>query len=140
MPQNEIDFTQISALVVEDEAGGVAIIGVMMRYLGIKTYINVTGEGVVEMALSMQPAPHIIFLDLMLPRSDGYKVLKAIRADKRLKTSRVVAVTAQDADSAIPKCQVAGFDAFIGKPLSRRRFPGQIRRILSGEPVWETYS
>jgi two-component system cell cycle response regulator DivK len=48
-------------------------------------------------------------------------------------------VTAQDADSEIPKCMAAGFDGFIGKPISRSRFPRQIRRILSGEPVWETY-
>lgn len=140
MPQEEIDLTQINALVVEDEAGGVAIIGVMMRYLEIKTYINITGEGVVEMALAIRPTPDIILLDLILPRSDGYKILRAIRAEARLEKARVVAVTAQDGAHAIPQCKAAGFDAFIGKPLSRRRFPGQIRRILSGESVWETYS
>ncbi len=136
---DDLDLTQFSALVVEDDAGGMAIISVMMRYLGVMIYINTTGEGVLEMARAMKPKPSVIFLDLALPRVSGYDVLKAIRADERLKDVLVIAVTAQDADAEIPKCKEAGFDGFIGKPISRSRFPRQVRRILSGETVWETY-
>jgi two-component system cell cycle response regulator DivK len=116
-----------------------AIIGVLMRYLGIKSYINTSGEGVIEMARAMKPPPNIIFVDLNLPRTNGYEVLRKIRADEKLKQVKVVAVTAQDADTEIPKCKAAGFDAYIGKPISRTRFPRQLRRIMSGESVWETY-
>ncbi|MCU0498546.1 MAG: response regulator [Anaerolineae bacterium] len=133
------EFADVHALVVEDDAGGMAIIGVMMRYLGIKSYINTTGQGVVEMAHAMKPLPNIIFLDINLPRTTGYEILKQIRADEKLKGVTVVAVTAQDADTEIPKCKEAGFNGYIGKPLSRARFPRQLRRILSGEEVWETY-
>ncbi len=135
----DIDFTKYSALAVEDDAGGMAIIGVMMRYLGMKSYMNTTGDGVIELARAMRPAPNIILLDINLPKTTGYELLKKIRADEKLKNVLVVAVTAQDADSEIPKCMAAGFDGFIGKPISRSRFPRQLRRILSGEPVWETY-
>jgi two-component system cell cycle response regulator DivK len=135
----DIDFTKYSALAVEDDAGGMAIIGVMMRYLGMQAYLNTTGDGVVELARAMKPRPDVIFLDINLPKTNGYEILKKIRTDEKLKGVLVVAVTAQDADTEIPKCMAAGFDGFIGKPISRSRFPRQIRRILSGEPVWETY-
>lgn len=135
----EVDLSKLNALVVEDDAGGMAIIGVMMRHLGIKAFINTTGEGVVEMAHAMKPNPDIIFLDLNLPRTTGYDILKLIRKDEKLKEVTVVAVTAQDADTEIPKAKEAGFDAYIGKPISRMRFPRQLRRILKGEDVWETY-
>lgn len=135
----DIDFTKYSALAVEDDAGGMAIIGVMMRYLGMQAYLNTTGEGVVELARAMKPRPDIIFVDINLPKTTGYDILRRVRADDKLKDVLVVAVTAQDADTEIPKCMAAGFDGFIGKPISRSRFPRQIRRILSGEPVWETY-
>jgi CheY-like chemotaxis protein len=136
---NEFNFTNVSALAVEDDGGSMAIIGVMLRYLGIKAMINTNGQGVVEMANSMKPAPQVILLDINLPATNGYEVLKKIRADEKLKSITVIAVTAQDADTEIPKCQEAGFDGFIGKPLSRSRFPRQLRRILNGEAVWETY-
>jgi two-component system cell cycle response regulator DivK len=135
----DVDFTKISALAIEDDAGGMAIIGVMMRYLGMHSYLNTTGEGVIELARAMKPRPDIIFVDINLPKTTGYELLKKIRADEKLKGVLVVAVTAQDADTEIPKCMEAGFDGFIGKPISRSRFPRQLRRILSGEPVWETY-
>ena len=139
MVMSKFDFTTISALAVEDDAGGMAIIGVMMRYLGMHSFINTTGEGVVQMALAMKPVPHIIFLDINLSRTNGYEILKKIRAESRLDRTLVIAVTAQDADSEIPKCKAAGFDGFIGKPISRSRFPRQVQRIMSGEVVWETY-
>jgi two-component system, cell cycle response regulator DivK len=135
----QVDLSKLNALVVEDDAGGMAIIGVMMRHLGIKAFINTTGDGVVLMAHAMKPPPDIIFLDLNLPRTTGYDILKEIRADDKLKDVTVVAVTAQDADTEIPKTKEAGFNAYIGKPISRMRFPRQLRRILKGEDVWETY-
>ena len=91
------------------------------------------------MARGMKPRPNIILLDLNLPNTTGYDILKLIRADEQLQGVTVIAVTAQDADVEIPRCKEAGFDGFIGKPLSRSRFPRQLRRILNGEPVWETY-
>jgi two-component system, cell cycle response regulator DivK len=134
-----LDFKNVSALAVEDDAGGMAIIGVMLRYLGVKAYINTNGQGVLEMAHAMKPHPNIILMDINLPNTTGYDILKLIRADEKLKTVKVIAVTAQDADTEIPKCKDAGFDGFIGKPLSRSRFPRQLKRILNGESVWETY-
>ena len=133
------DFKGLTALVVEDDAGGMAIIGVMMRYLGINAYINTTGDGVVEMANAMPKKPDIIFLDINLPNTTGYDILKKLRENERYKAVTIVAVTAQDADTEIPKAKEAGFDAYIGKPISRMRFPKQLRRIISGEEVWETY-
>jgi two-component system, cell cycle response regulator DivK len=133
------DFKGLNALVVEDDAGGMAIIGVMMRHLGISAYINTTGEAVLEMANAMPKKPNIIFLDLNLPKTTGYEIIRKLRANEDYKTATIIAVTAQDADTEIPKCKEAGFDAYIGKPISRMRFPKQLRRILDGEEVWETY-
>ena len=133
------DFKGLSALVVEDDAGGMAIIGVLMRSLGISAYINTSGEGVLEMANAMPKTPDIIFLDINLPNTTGYDILKKLRDQERYKKVTIVAVTAQDADTEIPKAKEAGFDAYIGKPISRMRFPKQLRRILKGEEVWETY-
>ena len=76
-------------------------------------------------------------LDIRLPYEDGYGALRKIRASKTLKNTLVIAVTAEASVAQINKSKEAGFDGFIGKPLDPDRFPEQIRRILSGEQVWE---
>lgn len=130
------DFKGLTALVVEDDAGGMAIIGVMMRHLGINAYINTTGDDVLQMANAMPKKPDIIFLDINLPNTTGYEILESLRNVDRYKDCIIVAVTAQDADTEIPKAKTAGFDSYISKPISRMRFPKQLRRILDGEQVW----
>jgi two-component system cell cycle response regulator DivK len=49
----------------------------------------------------------------------------------------IIAVTAEASLEQMKKAKDSGFDGFLGKPLDPDRFPDQIRRILSGEPVWE---
>lgn len=131
-------FQNYSALVVEDDASGLAIISVMLRRLGMRTVMERYASAAVERAQKMSKLD-VIFLDLGLPDGDGYEVLKALRSDAQFQNVPVVAVTARDASTEMPKAQEAGFDAFLGKPLNRNRFPDQVRRILDGESVWEVY-
>jgi two-component system cell cycle response regulator DivK len=127
-----------NALVVEDDASGLAIISVMLRRLGLRTVMERYADAAIERATKM-PKLDIVFLDLGLPDADGYEVLKALRKNPNLKNVPVIAVTARDASTEIPKAQAAGFDGFLGKPLNRNRFPDQVRRIIAGESVWEVY-
>jgi two-component system cell cycle response regulator DivK len=88
-------------------------------------------------AKDAQQRPDLILLDIGLPGEDGYQVLTRLRADPKLRGTRVVAVTARAYPEEIQQAKAVGFDGFIGKPLDAQRFPDQIRRILNGEGVWE---
>jgi two-component system cell cycle response regulator DivK len=83
------------------------------------------------------PRLDLILMDIRLPYEDGYGALKKIRASERFKTVPIIAVTAEASLEQMNKAKDSGFDGFLGKPLDPDRFPDQIRRILSGEPVWE---
>lgn len=133
-----VDFSGISVLTVEDDVSGRALIGTMLRRLGIEVHSDATGLQAVEMALSISPPPAIIFLDLNLPQTSGFEVIGQLRAEPRLAAVRVVATTAMDPQAAIPRCREAGFDGFIAKPLRRSLFRQQVEDILSGRPVWDT--
>jgi len=78
----------------------------------------------------------LVFLDLQLPKKDGYAILEEIRADPRLAPMRVVALTANVSRREVERCRAAGFDGFIGKPIDGRRFSALLRKILKGEAVW----
>jgi two-component system cell cycle response regulator DivK len=131
-------FQNCTALVVEDDASGLAVISVMLRRLGLRTIMERYASSALERARRM-PRIDVIFLDLGLPDGDGYDVLREIKNDPSLNRVPVIAVTARDAGTEMPKAQEAGFDGFLGKPLNRNRFPDQVRRIVEGESVWEIY-
>jgi two-component system cell cycle response regulator DivK len=132
-------FPTYIALVVEDDASGLAILSVMLRRIGVRTVMERFARDAVDRAKKMTKVD-MIFLDLGLPDGDGYEVLARIKRETALKDVPVIAVTARDASTEMPKAQAAGFDGFLGKPLNRNRFPDQIRRIMEGEGVWEVYN
>ena len=129
------EFQGYSALVVEDDASGLAIISVMLRRLGLRTSMERYANSAAERARKM-PKLDVVFLDLGLPDGDGYEVLRELKNDPELRDIPVIAVTARDAGTEMPKAQQAGFDGFLGKPIDPDLFPEQIKAILQGEEVW----
>ncbi len=125
-----------AVLVVEDNVSNFVLIARMLGYLGIHCEWKTSGYEVVEYADTL-PRLDLILMDIRLPYEDGYGALKKIRASDRFKAVPIIAVTAEASVEQMDKAKSSGFDGFLGKPLDPDRFPDQIRRILSGEPVWE---
>lgn len=125
-----------TVLVVEDNVSNFVLIARMLGYLGIHCEWKTSGFEVVEYADTL-PRLDLILMDIRLPYEDGYGAQKKIRAAERFKSVPIVAVTAEASVEQMNKARQAGFDGFLGKPLDPDRFPEQIRRILSGDPVWE---
>ncbi len=125
-----------AVLVVEDNVSNFVLIARMLGYLGIHCEWKTSGYEVLEYADSL-PRLDLILMDIRLPYEDGYGAQKKLRAAERFKAVPIVAVTAEASLEQMKKAKDAGFDGFLGKPLDPDRFPDQIRRILSGEQVWE---
>jgi two-component system, cell cycle response regulator DivK len=123
-------------LVVEDNVSNFVLIARMLGYMGIHCEWKTSGYEVVEYADTL-PRLDLVLMDIRLPYEDGYGALQKIRSSATLNDTLVIAVTAEASVAQINKAKEAGFDGFIGKPLDPDRFPEQIRRILSGEQVWE---
>ena len=125
-----------AVLVVEDNVSNFVLIARLLGYLGIHCEWKTSGYEVLEYADSL-PRLDLILMDIRLPYEDGFGAQKKLRAAERFKSVPIVAVTAEASLEQMKKAQEAGFDGFLGKPLDPDRFPDQIRRILSGEQVWE---
>ncbi|NPV85970.1 MAG: response regulator [Anaerolineae bacterium] len=127
---------QTIVLVVEDNVLNFVLIARMLNVLGVHCEWKTSGYQVVESANTL-PRIDLILLDIRLPYEDGYAVLEKIRQSSIHKDVKIVAITAEASPGQMNKAKQAGFDGFLGKPLDPDRFPDQIQRILSGEPVWE---
>lgn len=133
---NSPAMKDVTVLVVEDNVSNFVLIARMLGYLGIHCEWKTSGYEVVEYADTLHRLD-LILMDIRLPYEDGYGALKKIRDSERLKSTPIVAVTAEASPEQIKKARAAGFDGFLGKPLDPDRFPEQIRRILNGDSVWE---
>ena len=133
---NSPDFKGATVLVVEDNVSNFVLIARLLGYMGIHCEWKTSGYEVVEYADTL-PRLNLILMDIRLPYEDGYGALQKIRTSSSLQSARVVAVTAEASQEQMRKAREASFDGFIGKPIDPDRFPDQIRRILSGEPVWD---
>jgi two-component system cell cycle response regulator DivK len=125
-----------TVLVVEDNVANFVLVARMLGYMGIHCEWKTSGYEVVEYADTL-PRLDLILMDIRLPYEDGYAALKKIRSSPQLKNTLVVAVTAEASPEQMRKAREAKFNGFLGKPLDPDRFPDQVRRILSGESVWE---
>lgn len=133
---NDATKKQKNILVVEDNAGNFMLIARMLDDVGIRCEWKTSGYEVVEFAENL-PELDLILMDIRLPYEDGYGAFRKLRASERFNKTPIVAITAEAGAEQMRMAQLAGFNGFIGKPLNPDRFPEQIRRLLSGEPVWE---
>jgi two-component system response regulator len=63
------------------------------------------------------PRPHIILLDLRLPKVDGLEVLKRIKENELLHSIPVVVLTSSDADRDIQRAYELNANSYLVKPV-----------------------
>jgi CheY-like chemotaxis protein len=68
------------------------------------------------------PRPHVILLDLRLPRVDGIDILKAIKRDELLKCIPVVVLTTSEADKDVAKAYYNHANSYLVKPVGFEEF------------------
>jgi two-component system, cell cycle response regulator DivK len=129
--------SQARILVVDDDPDNRTVIERLLLLSGVgkDSYVSIEGDAAAFLADTGQSFD-LVFLDLQLPKKDGYAILGEIRGDPELAGLRVVALTANVSRREVERCREAGFDGFIGKPIDGRRFSELLRMLLAGMDVW----
>lgn len=109
-----------SVLLIEDDPIVTKIYGRFLEANGFAVRIAKSGAGGLE-ALSSE-TPDAVILDWMMPQVNGLAVLKAIRANERLRTLPVIVFTAAHVPALVEQALTAGanrvFDKTNDKPIA----------------------
>lgn len=78
---------------------------------------------------ALSPRPHLVLLDLRLPKIDGLEVLRQIKTHASLRTIPVVILTTSDAESDIAQACQLNANSYLVKPISFEKFNQMIRDL-----------
>jgi DNA-binding response OmpR family regulator len=81
------------------------------------------------------PTPHLVLLDLNLPRVPGLDVLRAVRKSPLAQDTRVVVLTTSSSEPDRKASAELGAAAFLTKPPDLDEYEKLVRRILDVELV-----
>jgi CheY-like chemotaxis protein len=71
---------------------------------------------------ALSPRPHIILLDLRLPRVDGLQVLQVIKLSESLRQIPVIILTTSDAEQDARRAYDNHANSYLVKPLGYEQF------------------
>jgi PAS domain S-box-containing protein len=92
--------------------------------------IEAVADGERALAAAKRAPPDLIISDVMMPRLDGFGLLRAIRADKSLQSVPVVFLSARAGEEARIEGLDAGADDYLVKPFSARELLARIGALL----------
>lgn len=103
---------------------------IKLGQLGVPVDIEFAATGEQALALAEERHYDIVFLDIMLPGIDGYRVCKALKASKVSGKTRVVMLTSRKSPFDRVKGSMAGCDAYLTKPPDGERLDAIIHKHL----------
>lgn len=125
-------------LIAEDEPSIVASLEFLMRKAGFETRAAVDGEEALLLLGTFQP--HLVLLDIMLPRRSGLDLCRLIRADPALSGTRVLMLTAKGGHREVERGLAAGADDYITKPFSTQDLVERASGLLGDAGSARTFS
>ncbi|GAB3817272.1 response regulator [Pontibacter rugosus] len=95
-------------------------------------FIARNGEEALEMLRTDQvPFPHIIILDINMPKMNGIEFLRELRADEQFKSASVFVMTTSNEDSDKMSAYNFNVAGYILKPLSFEKFITSVATLNS---------
>jgi PAS domain S-box-containing protein len=129
---HHVNTDQHTVLYIEDNPSNLKLVSLILgRHKNIRLLTAHTPNLGIDLAQTHYP--DLILLDINMPGMNGYQVLEIFKADARLKTVPVVAITANAMPRDIDRGKAAGFDDYVTKPLDVTRFLGLIDRLIGRE-------
>jgi two-component system, cell cycle response regulator len=127
-PQSQQTYPPFRALVVDDSTTLRRLMELILVPFGIK--IDFVENGEVAVQLAKQNNYDIVFLDVMLPGIDGYRVCKTIKGDKRTKDLPVIMLTSMKSPIDKVRGMMAGSSVYLTKPVDRTELLRAIDKCL----------
>jgi twitching motility two-component system response regulator PilG len=88
-------------------------------------------DGFEALAKIADHSPQIIFVDIMMPRLDGYQTCALIKNNQTFKTVPVIMLSSKDGLFDKARGRIVGSEQYLTKPFTREELLGAIRTYVN---------
>lgn len=121
-------------LIVEDHLDAARMLQLLFESEGHESRIATDGVSALDVFSAFRP--EFVFLDIGLPRMDGYELAKAIRNREYGKTPHITALTGWG-DLTADQLKTAGIDSYLVKPVGLSALRGVIAKCAGNSAAVE---
>ena len=122
-------FSGLKAMVIDDSKTIRRTAETLLKKVGCDVVTALDGFDALSKIADQKP--DIIFIDIMMPRLDGYQTCALIKNNKEYKNTPVIMLSSKDGLFDKAKGRIVGSDQYLTKPFSREELLGAIRDHIS---------
>ena len=115
-------------LIADDNEQNVELLDAYLSGLDVETAVAVDGQETLDKVRSFQP--HLILLDIMMPKLSGFEVCSQLKGDPSTSGIMILMVTALNELGDIERAVEAGTDDFLSKPVNKIELLKRIENML----------
>ena len=115
-------------LSADDHEPNVELMEAYLAGLDVETEIAVDGQDTLDKVASFRP--HLILLDIMMPKLSGFEVCKQLKGDPVTSRIMILMVTALNELGDIERAVNAGTDDFLSKPVNKLELLKRVENML----------
>jgi PAS domain S-box-containing protein len=122
-PEHEQGDHRPRVLVADDNAD---MRHYLVRLLAERYRIEAAADGEAALATARENPPDLVLTDVMMPRLDGFGLLRELRADPRTREVPVIMLSARAGEESRIEGVEAGADDYLIKPFSARELLARV--------------
>jgi two-component system, OmpR family, alkaline phosphatase synthesis response regulator PhoP len=122
------DSTRSRILIADDNEPNVELLEAYLANIDADIAVAVDGQDTLDKVASFRP--HVILLDVMMPKKSGFEVCRQLKGDSSTSGTMILMVTALNELGDIERAVEAGTDDFLSKPVNKLELTRRVENML----------
>ena len=123
---DSLDLTGVKILIIDDSKTIRRTAETLLRKAGCT--VITAADGFEALGKVVDDRPDLIFVDIMMPRLDGYQTCALIKNNKTLRHTPIIMLSSKDGLFDRAKGRMVGAEQYLTKPFSKDELLSAIRR------------
>jgi len=128
----ESNLTGVKVMVIDDSNTIRRSAEIFLKQSGCEVIL--AEDGFDALSKISSHLPDIIFVDIMMPRLDGYQTCSLIKRNPRYKSTPVIMLSSKDGLFDRARGRMVGSDQYLTKPFTQETLLDAINTYVSGAP------